>query len=227
MKPTTPRALTHDDDTREYPPVETWRLLLDGNRRWAMGEALHPNCSPQRMAETALAGQHPVAAILACSDSRMPVELLFDVGVGDLFTIRVAGNVAHADEIASLEFAVDKLRVPLLLVLGHTDCGAVGAVCEQLELRGSMPELVTQMNEAVEQERACLSEAIDPQAFVDQCVAANVLRSMQSIIEGSAEIRSRVRKGELLLLGAIYELATGRVQRLGKHPRQDEFLGQG
>ena len=104
---------------------EALRLLKEGNSRYVDGKPQHPRQDRARRALTAAQGQHPLAAVLTCSDSRVPAEIIFDQGIGDLFVVRVAGNVAATDEIGSIEYAVDHLATPLVVVLGHTQCGAV------------------------------------------------------------------------------------------------------
>src|SRR5688572_3946938 len=103
-------------------------LLKEGNARYASGKSQHPHLDAERRSSTVSQGQEPFATILACSDSRDPVELIFDRGVGDLFVVRVAGNVAGISELASVEYGVGHLNTPLLIVMGHTKCGAVTAV---------------------------------------------------------------------------------------------------
>lgn len=212
------------DDEQPRTPLAAWRALLTGNRRWVSGDTLHPRTSAERRRATAAAGQTPFATVLACSDSRVPVELLFDRGVGDLFTIRVAGNVANTDQVASIEYAVDQLRTPLVLVLGHTRCGAVTAVCEQTGLVGSIPELLSELGVLVDQERELAEDDMDPELFVEKVVVANVFASLRTLLEQSALLRQHVRAESLLLLGALYELETGRVHRLGRHPLERDLL---
>ena len=107
---------------------EAMRVLKEGNARYVEGKLQHPHQDRARRALTAAQGQHPLATVLTCSDSRAPAEIIFDQGIGDIFVVRVAGNVAATDEIGSIEYAVDHLAVPLVVVLGHSQCGAVTAV---------------------------------------------------------------------------------------------------
>src|SRR5262245_28073525 len=122
-------------------PEAALKMLQEGNARFVAGKARHPHEDQGRRNETA-SGQHPFASILSCSDSRDPVEVTFDEGVGDLFVVRVAGNVADTDEIASLEYGAEHLGTQLIAVLGHTKCGAVTAVVNEDKLGGSLPQLV-------------------------------------------------------------------------------------
>ena len=114
-------------------------LPKEGNLRFAADTPRHPNAGSARRAATAAEGQEPFVTVLSCSDSRAPVELIFDRGVGEVFTVRVAGNVADTDEIATIEYGVGHLHTPLLVVLGHTRCGAVTAVGKCAELQVSLP----------------------------------------------------------------------------------------
>ncbi|MBI5865537.1 MAG: hypothetical protein HZB38_13725 [Planctomycetes bacterium] len=109
-------------------PDEAQQRLTDGNQRFSTGAATNPRCDEARRAETAEKGQNPFATVLTCSDSRVCAERIFDQGVGDVFTIRVAGNVSDTDEIGTIEYGVGHLHTPLLVVMGHSSCGAVGAV---------------------------------------------------------------------------------------------------
>src|SRR3989339_1416872 len=121
---------------------EAMRVLKAGNARYVEGKLQHPHQDRVRWALTAAQGQHPLAAVLTCSDSRAPAEIIFDQGIGDIFVIRVAGNVAATDEIGSLEYAVDHLAAPLVVVLGHSQCGAVGAVLDGTKLAPNTAKLV-------------------------------------------------------------------------------------
>src|SRR5688572_4328071 len=124
--------------------------LKDGNTRYIAGKPIHPNQDAARRT-TVAKGQNPFATVLTCSDSRVPVELLFDQGLGDTFVVRVAGNVSDTDEVGSIEYGVGHLNTPLLVVMGHTSCGAVKAVLEGLQVHGSIPALVDNITPAIAQ----------------------------------------------------------------------------
>ena len=128
---------------------EAIRSLTKGNARFAEGKSTHPNADSARRTETAQSGQRPLATVLACANSRSPVEIVFDRGIGDLFVVRVAGNVCGVDEQGSIEYGVEKLGTPLVLVLGHSDCGAVSAAVSGAELHGSIKRLVGKIVPAV------------------------------------------------------------------------------
>jgi carbonic anhydrase len=203
---------------------EALKIMKDGNARYLEGKATHPHQEAARRALTAGQGQHPFATVLCCSDSRAPVELIFDQGIGDLFVVRVAGNVAATDEIGTMEYAVDHLGTPVVVVLGHSQCGAVTAVVENAKLPGSIGALVAPIKPAVDK-----AKADNPGAATEVLVAAavkeNVFQAMQDVLQKSPLIKASVKAGKTKLLGAVYELDTGRVQWLGPHPDQEKLLG--
>lgn len=198
--------------------------LLEGNVRFVSGSPAHPNADAARRQQLADHGQTPFVTIVSCSDSRVPVELLFDQGIGDVFVIRVAGNVCDTDEIGSLEYGVDHLNTPLLLVLGHSKCGAVHAVATGAEVHGSIPPLVDNIVPAVARARMA-----HPAAEIDELMPAavreNVWKSIEDVFANSDAVRGRAAKGRVKVVGAVYDLATGRVQWMGEHPRQAELIG--
>ena len=124
--------------------------LEDGNKRFVEGKNTFPDIGAERRGKTAKNGQQPFATVISCSDSRLPVEILFDQGIGDIFVVRVAGNVCNVDEIGSAEYGVDHLGTPVLVVLGHSKCGAVSAVVQGAELNGNLPALLHGIIPAVE-----------------------------------------------------------------------------
>ncbi|MCL4501091.1 MAG: carbonic anhydrase [Deltaproteobacteria bacterium] len=205
---------------------EALKLLKEGNDRYIDGKASHPRQDAARRALTAGQGQHPFATVLACSDSRVPVETIFDQGLGDLFVVRVAGNVAATDEIGSMEYAVDHLGTPLVLVLGHTQCGAVTAVVEGGKLPGSIGALVAPIKPAVTKAKEENSGAATD-ALIAAAIKNNVYQAMEDILQKSPVINAEVKAGKVKLLGAVYELDTGKVQMLGGLPGQEKLLGSG
>lgn len=204
-------------------PDDALKMLQDGNARYLEGKATHPRQDAARRALTAGQGQHPFAAVLSCSDSRVPPELIFDQGIGDLFVVRVAGNVAATDEIGTLEY-VDYLGIPLLVVLGHSQCGAVTAAVEGTKLPGSMGVLVALIKPAADQAKADNPGAAT-EALVAAAVKDNVFQAMEDVLTKSPLIKAAVKAGKTKLLGAVYEVDTGRVQWLGPLPDQDKLLG--
>lgn len=158
-------------------------------------------------------GQHPWAAIIGCSDSRVPVEVIFDQGIGDLFVVRVPGNVCNGDEIAAVEYAVEHLGTPLCVVLGHTRCGAVTSVVSGSALDGHLAQLVRKINGAAEDARR-ENPALTGDGLVDAAARHNVRRGIAGLTRESTLIAARVQSGALAIAGAIYGLATGQIDWL-------------
>jgi carbonic anhydrase len=197
-------------------------LLREGNTRFATGHPQYPNMDAERRHNTVAEGQQPFATVLACSDSRDPVELLFDRGVGDIFVIRVAGNVAGVSEMATIEYGVVHLNTPLLVVMGHSQCGAVTAVATGAELHGFLPKLAERIAPAVAKAK---EQAATPEEIVPRAIEANVWQVIDDILRQSEEVRDLVTKGRLLVVGANYDLESGQVKWLGIHPDPKALLG--
>ena len=183
--------------------------LREGNRRFAAGESSRDGLGLSRRAEL-VAAQDPLAIVLGCSDSRVPAEIVFDQGLGDLFVIRVAGNVANNDEIASCEYAIEHFDTPVLIVLGHSSCGAVSAVVNQEHVPEDIQRMVNHIGEAVDRVRKEQPQLKGPE-LIAASVKANVLETIDDLKRGCAEITGRLREGKLKLLGAVYNLDDGRV----------------
>ncbi len=199
------------------------QMLLEGNVRYVSGISIHPRSDEARRVETAKNGQKPFCVVLSCSDSRVPVEVLFDQGVGDIFSIRVAGNVANTDEIASMEYGVGHLDAPVLIVLGHTQCGAVAAAATNAEVHGSIPNLLENIMPAVENAKRFHPE-LKGDDILPYAIEENVWQSIEDILKRSSEIRDKVKEGELKIVGAVYDINKGSVQWLGTYPNQARFL---
>jgi carbonic anhydrase len=203
-------------------PDEALRALVEGNRRYADGKARHPHLSPERCALAARADQadYALATVVACSDSRVPVELIFDAGLMDLFVVRVAGNVATPGVVGSVEYGVAHVRTPLLVVLGHTGCGAVTAAL-QAEAGGAPPAephmrpLLDAIGPAV---RSALARDGHAAAALPHAVAANARHALGALLRNSPVVRTRVGQGRLAARAAVYELETGRVRWLDGGP---------
>ena len=203
-------------------PAEALERLKQGNTRFASGKISNPNTGADRIAETAK-GQHPFAAVLGCADSRVPVERVFDQGIGDVFTVRVAGNVAKVDEIGSVEYAAGHMNVPLLVVLGHTKCGAVTAVVNNAKVGGSIPGLVSNIVPAVEAARHEHPEA-KGEAIIPFAIETNVFETIKTLLVSSEELRHLVHEGKMQIVGGVYDIADGKVKWLGEHPNQSSLL---
>ena len=181
-------------------PDEVLDLLMQGNERFVAGKVAPPQRNLARLQEV-LAGQAPVAVFLGCADSRVPVEIVFDQGVGDLFVARVAGNIATPEIIGSLEFGTAVLGAKVLFVLGHTSCGAVAASLSGKEVPGQISTLFQHLRPAV---RAANGDAAI-------AVRENVRHQANLVAESSPVIARLVREGKLRVAGGVYDLATGRV----------------
>ena len=186
--------------------------LKAGNQRFVAGIARFPTRQKEILVDLAK-GQQPYATILACSDSRVPPELVFDAGFGDLFIIRVAGNVVSPEVAGSLQYAGSHLQTPLFIVLGHTKCGAVAAAIDT-HLRGTRQlSRIQLLVDRIIPGLSDLDKQLTPEAMLAQAVEANVRWSMRQILE-LPEARERVAKGKVKLLGAVYEIETGCVRFL-------------
>ena len=184
---------------------DIWQELLSGNKRFAEGNPTHPNQSIARRQEMAK-GQNPRAAVLACADSRVSPEIVFDQGLGDLFVVRVAGNVVNDPILGSLEYAVEHLGTRLIVVLGHQRCGAVAAACAGGEAPGHIGSLVQALAPAVDKIGKSEEGRVDWVAKENVRMMAKSLRSCGPILE------EFVRQGKLEVAGAFYNLDTGAVE---------------
>jgi carbonic anhydrase len=187
------------------------KRLIAGNARYVAGKPFRVDHAPRR--EAVAPAQTPFAIVLGCSDSRVPPELLFDQGLGDLFTVRVAGNIADDVAIGSMEYAVEHFGTPLIVVLGHERCGAVSATVETIASGATAPphiaSLVSAIRPAVE---ATKGMAGDP---VENAIAAHIRRTVEALKASAPVLADAVAKGHLMIVGAEYHLASGRVGFMG------------
>lgn len=204
-------------------PDDALRLLQEGNARWVSGSVSDPNTDTARRSKVANEGQKPFVTILTCADSRLPVERMFDRGVGDAFVVRVAGAVSGPSETGSIEYGVGHLKTPLLVVMGHTKCGAVAAAASGAELHGKVADLVGAVVPAVERVKRNNPGADDKQVAA-LAVKENVWQSIFDLYKWSPEVRSAVTSGELKVVGAVCDIATGKVEWMGEHPWQNELI---
>src|SRR5213083_2339737 len=194
------------------PAAEALQLLRDGNRRFVANVRSHDSATEARRAELA-AGQEPFAIILGCSDSRVPAELVFDQGFGDLFVIRVAGNIVAPSQVGSVEFAASRYQTKLVVVMGHSNCGAIVAAVEEL-LDGATNEsrnlrsIVDRVRPAVDAVIAGRRD-VDRTSLIREAVRANVRASVDHLRHGSTLLEELVRNDGLLIVGAKYSLETG------------------
>lgn len=199
---------------------EALDLLRAGNRRFVNGELDEVVAASRAFPSRLSSGRHPLAVVLACSDSRVPVELVFDQGFGNLFVIRVAGNVAAPTPIGSIEYAVEQFGTRLVVVLGHSQCGAV--ITTLRELAGEpatrspgLRAIVDRVRPGVEPILDAHGDCADPQV-IDKAVRANVLWSIRRLSLGSRTLEKRINAGELRVLGAEYCIETGKVEFFGE-----------
>lgn len=189
---------------------ESMKLLLDGNRRHAAYRYANPNRTQQCRLRNAK-GQHPAAVILGCSDSRVPPEIVFDQGVGDLFVVRTAGHVVDTMALGSMEYAVEHLGVRLIVVLGHERCGAVDATLKGGEASGSIRNVVEAIRPAVEKAKAKPGHSHDCDLLCAS-VRMNVKQQIENIKKSSPMMAEFIQDGVLKIVGAYYDLDTGEVQ---------------
>jgi carbonic anhydrase len=194
---------------------EALALLRNGNRRYVADVRSHDTLPSRARRIELAAGQEPFAAILGCSDSRVPVEIVFDQGLGDLFVIRVAGNIVAPSQIGSVEFAAEQFGTRLVVVLGHSQCGAIGATLEQLQRpkenqSRNLHSIVDLVRPSVE---GLLATDLrhDLPALIHQAVRANIRASVDHLRHGSGIIEHLIREDGLLVVGAEYSLETGMV----------------
>lgn len=193
--------------------------LRDGNRRFVQGETSHAEAVERIHRGESVDSQSPFAIVLACSDSRVPIELIFDQGIGDLFVIRVAGNVVAPSQVGSVEFAAQQFGTRLVLVLGHTNCGAVVATLNELAKREShrspnLRAIVDRVRPAVEPV-LLRHEASEDNEVLRESVRANIYASVDHLSHGSRILEQLIENGELDVVGAEYSIETGAVEFLG------------
>ncbi|MEO6039042.1 MAG: carbonic anhydrase family protein [Saprospiraceae bacterium] len=190
-------------------PEMALQLLRNGNLRFINNLKLHRNLLEQ-VNETS-EGQHPFAVVLGCIDSRISAELVFDQGLGDIFSVRVAGNVVNEDVVGSLEFACKVAGAKIVLVLGHTRCGAVKGACDGLEL-GNLTALLHKIKPAVINTDITAFNPMDEHAFVNAVAEKNVHHVMDEICQASEILNTMVQNGEIGIAGGMYDVETGRVE---------------
>ena len=204
-------------------PDQALQLLSEGNQRFASGAPEHPRASGERRDALACGEPAPVATVIGCADSRAPLELLFDCGVGDLFAVRIAGNVCTPEVLASVEFGVLYQCTPLCVVLGHTQCLAVTSALAGARLAGTIPELLARIAPAAQRTRAAQPMEA-PAQLAELAIRENIWLTIEGLLAGSAELRKQALIGKLRLEGALYRLEDGLVEWLGAHPREAVLL---
>lgn len=193
--------------------LEALQRLQEGNQRFLSEERDRSLPTGQMRRDELVAGQNPFAIILGCSDSRVPAELIFDQGLGDLFVIRVAGNIVAPSQVGSVEFAAERFGTPLVVVMGHSQCGAVQATLEQLERpqenrSPNLRSIVNRIRPSVETLMETKPHS-DPDTLLQHAVRANIRTSAHHLRHGSQILEQLIQHDELLVVGAEYSLETG------------------
>lgn len=205
---------TQKPTTSPKTPQEAWRRLQDGNARFIAGETLHPHQDAQRRKELEHA-QKPFAVIFGCSDSRLAAEIIFDLGLGDAFVIRTAGQVIDNAVLGTLEYAIDVLGTPLIMVLGHDSCGAVTATKNSVESgelpRGFQRDLVERITPSV------LEAKRKGQNSVHEMVVEHTKQTAARMLDSSRSIAAAVSKGDAAVIGVFYHLNDGKAELVYGH----------
>jgi carbonic anhydrase len=190
-------------------PLIAINLLKEGNGRFINNLKINRNLLQQ--ANETSDGQHPFAVILSCIDSRTSAELIFDQGLGDIFSIRIAGNILNEDILGSMEFGCKIAEAKIIVVLGHTKCGAVQGACDHLEI-GNITSLLTKIRPAVDDEITIKeNRSSKNEEFVEKVATINVKRTVKAIMERSPILKEMIEKGQIGIAGGIYDITTGKV----------------
>lgn len=187
-------------------PEEAMRQLKIGNQRFVEGKSIKPRQNFERLKEVT-AGQNPFATIIGCSDSRVPNEIIFDQGLGDLFIVRTAGQVSTYASWGSIEFAEEILGTKLIVVLGHTQCGAVNAAVNLPEVPGHIVTLINAIKPAVEK-----AKSTSHTNLLDAAIRENIVMQVNQLKGLEPVLAKRVREGSIKIVGALYDLKTGKVE---------------
>ena len=190
-------------------PLQAIDILKAGNKRFVDNLKVNRNLL-QQVNETS-EGQHPFAVILSCIDSRTSAELIFDQGLGDVFSVRVAGNIQNADILGSMEFSCKVAGAKIAVVLGHTRCGAVKGACDHVEM-GNLTTLLHKLKPALEAEKSVTSNRNSDNAeFVEKVATLNVHVTVEQVLKNSPILKEMIEKGEIALIGGMYDVETGLV----------------
>jgi carbonic anhydrase len=195
---------------QQITPVKALQILKDGNERFLKNLKVNRNLL-QQVNETR-DGQFPFAVVLSCIDSRTSAELVFDQGLGDIFSVRIAGNVVNEDILGSMEFGCKVAGAKIIVVLGHSKCGAIKGACDAVEM-GNLTTLLKKIEPAVREETVTKNERNSSNsAFVESVADINVHLNVKRIVEESAILREMVENGEIGIVGAMYDVAIGKVE---------------
>jgi carbonic anhydrase len=191
-------------------PAKALKLLTDGNQRFVNNLKVNRNLLQQ--ANETSDGQHPFAVILSCIDSRTSAELIFDQGLGDVFSVRIAGNILNEDILGSMEFGCKVAGSKIIVVLGHTKCGAVKGACDHVEM-GNLTALLTKIRPAVDDENTVTTDRNSSNSeFVEKVAAINVKRTVKAIMERSPILKEMIEAGEIGIVGGTHDINTGIVE---------------
>jgi carbonic anhydrase len=196
--------MMHNRDEMGVSGDRALQKLMEGNTRYVSGRAAHPNQTPARRAEV-IEGQHPFAVIVGCSDSRVPPEIIFDQGLGDLFVVRLAGHVVNDEALGSIEYAVEHLGTRLVMVLGHDRCGAVTAVVQGGEAPGHIASIFTAIAPAVQKARG------RPGDLLKNAIRENVAMVVEQLQSSAPLLQTLVKNDCLHIVGAHYHHDDGKV----------------
>jgi carbonic anhydrase len=201
----------HTKETQEkLTPRAALEILKEGNSRFV--QSLNSNRNLLEQVNATRDGQWPFATILSCIDSRTSAELIFDQGLGDIFSIRIAGNIVNTDIIGSMEFACKVAGSKLIIVLGHSKCGAIKGACDHVEM-GNLTELLAKIQPAVYQEKSTIHDRnSENSVFVENVSEINVKRNVKNIIERSYILEQQLEAGEIGIASAMYNIDTGIVE---------------
>ena len=203
-----------DQHLEQIPKENLLEVLLEGNLRFAEDHPIHPDQTLERLRDLNQ-GQHPVAAIISCSDSRVPPELVFDQGLGDLFVIRNAGNIVSDYEIGSVEYAVEVLGVPLVIVMGHTNCGAIHAFADYDHDHSHVyPEYIQKIIDYIDAEEEEKAIPRNIPNFLEKAIEANILHGVHELKKNIPHADSLIAHNQLRIVGALYDMETGKVRLL-------------
>jgi carbonic anhydrase len=191
-------------------PSKALEILKDGNKRFVSNLKINRNLLQQ--ANETSDGQHPFAVILSCIDSRTSAELIFDQGLGDVFSVRIAGNIINEDILGSMEFGCKVAGSKIIVVLGHTKCGAVKGACDHVEM-GNLTALLTKIRPAVDDEVTIKEHRNSGNSvFVEKVSAINVKRTVKAIMERSPILKEMIESGQIGIVGGTHDISTGEVE---------------
>ena len=191
-------------------PSKALEILKDGNKRFVSNLKINRNLLQQ--ANETSDGQHPFAVILSCIDSRTSAELIFDQGLGDVFSVRIAGNIINEDILGSMEFGCKVAGSKIIVVLGHTKCGAVKGACDHVEM-GNLTALLTKIRPAVDDEVTVKENRNSGNSiFVEKVSAINVKRTVKAIMERSPILKEMIESGQIGIVGGTHDISTGEVE---------------